>query len=94
MIYLLLLAQTIGGNQVNLPTADFNTTFTAVTQAVFGLTFLLSVLFVALGGFKYTTSNGDAQGIQKAKNTILYALIGMAVSLSAYAIVEFTMGNI
>lgn len=93
--YLLFLAQVrIGNNPINLPQANFNTSFAGITQAVFALTFLLSIIFAALGGFKYTTSNGDPQGIQKAKNTILYAVIGMAVSMSAYVIVEFVVGRV
>lgn len=95
ILHLLLLAQvSIGNNPVNLPQANFNTSFTSITQAVFAIAFLLSVIFVALGGFKYTTSNGDPQGIQKAKNTILYAVIGMAVSMSAYVIVAFVTGRV
>ena len=92
---LVILAQIdIGGNPVNLPQANANTSFEAIVQAVFAISFLLSVVFVALGGFKYATSNGDAQGVQKAKNTILYAVIGMVVSMSAYVIVEFVFARV
>lgn len=79
--------QSLFGNPINLPTARFEATFPAVAQAVFGISFLLSIIFVALGGLKYATSNGDPQGIEKAKNTIIYALVGMAVSMSAYVLV-------
>lgn len=95
MMYIMLtMAQSIGRNPVNLPNTNFNTTFPAIMQAVFGLAALLSVLFVAIGGFKYTTATGDPQGLQKAKGTIIYALIGLAISLSAYTIVEFVMGRL
>lgn len=93
ILYIFLsFAQSIGGNSVNLPTANATTSFEAITKAVFAISFLLSIIFTALGGFKYTTSAGDPQGVQKAKNTILYAVIGMAVSMSAYVIVEFVLG--
>jgi hypothetical protein len=42
-----------------------------------------------VGGLRYITSNGDAQGATSAKNTILYAIIGLIVAILAYAIINF-----
>lgn len=88
------MAQSIGGNRVNLPTASFDATFPNIVSTVLGIAILLSVLFVVIGGFKYTTSNGSSEGIKKAKDTILYAIIGLVISLSAYVIVQFVLETI
>lgn len=51
----------------------------------------VAVLFVVIGGFRLVISNGDPEGTSKAKSTILYAVIGLVVSLSAEALVSFAL---
>ncbi len=50
---------------------------------------VVCVIAIMIGGIMYTTSAGDATRLKTAKDTILYALIGMAVSISAFAIASF-----
>jgi hypothetical protein len=50
--------------------------------------------FVLYGGFRYVISNGNPDDISKAKDTIIKALIGMVVAMSAAAIVGFIVGNV
>jgi TRAP-type C4-dicarboxylate transport system permease small subunit len=54
----------------------------------------VAVVMIVIGGIKYTTSNGDSSAISSAKNTILYAVIGLVVALLAYAIVNFVISNL
>lgn len=54
----------------------------------------IAVLMIILGGFKYTTSNGDAEKIKSAKNTIMYSVIGLVVAILAYAIVDFVITSL
>ena len=49
----------------------------------------LAVFFIVFGGIKYIMSSGDANKTATAKNTILYAAIGLIVALAAYAITNF-----
>ena len=53
----------------------------------------VAVIMIIIGGIKYTISNGDSSQITSAKNTILYAVIGLVVALLAYAIVNFVVGQ-
>lgn len=75
-----------GGNETKL-----QTTIGSVLTAVYGLVGIIAVIFVVIGGFKYTTSQGDPGRVQQAKNTIMYALIGLAVTLLAFAITQFVL---
>jgi hypothetical protein len=43
------------------------------------------------GGIRYTTSGGNANSVTAAKNTILYAIIGLVVAIFAYAIVNWVL---
>lgn len=49
----------------------------------------ISVVMVIVGGFLYVTSQGDSGSVSKAKNTVLYAIIGLIVAFLAYAIVNW-----
>jgi hypothetical protein len=50
-----------------------------------------AVIMIILGGLKYVTSNGDANATSSAKNTILYAIIGVVVSALSQVIIEFVI---
>ena len=54
---------------------------------------IVSVIMIIIGGFKYVTSNGDANAISSAKSTILYAIVGLVIAALAQAIVQFVLGN-
>jgi len=53
----------------------------------------ISVLMLIIGGVRYTMSAGNDKAVAAAKNTILYAVIGVVVALLAYAIVNFVLGT-
>lgn len=54
---------------------------------------IIAVIMIIVGGIRYTVSNGDASNIKSAKDTILYAVIGLVVALLAYAIVNFVVAR-
>lgn len=54
---------------------------------------VISVIMIIVGGIRYTLSNGDSSRITSAKNTVLYAVIGLILSLLAFAIVNFVVGR-
>lgn len=80
------------------PTGDkvggSNGLFTKIINIVIYLTASISVVMVVLGAFKYVTSQGEASATKSAKDTILYALIGLFVSISAFVIVRFVIAKI
>ena len=54
---------------------------------------IVAVIMIIIGGIRYTLSNGDASQIKSAKDTVLYSVIGLIVSMLAYAIVNFVVGR-
>ncbi len=58
-------------------------------QWVIGIAGAVSAIFVVYGGIAYITSSGDSGKLQKAKNTIIYALIGLAIVALAEVITAF-----
>jgi uncharacterized membrane protein YjfL (UPF0719 family) len=47
---------------------------------------------IIIGGFMYVLSAGDQAKVTKAKDTVLYAVIGLVVTLLAFSIVKFVLG--
>ena len=54
----------------------------------------VAVIMIVIGGIEYVTSAGDPAKTKKAKDTILYSVVGLVVALLAYAIVNFVLTNI
>ncbi|MFZ3009986.1 MAG: TrbC/VirB2 family protein [Candidatus Microsaccharimonas sp.] len=52
---------------------------------------VISVLMIIIGGIMYATSAGEAGRIKTAKDTILYAIVGLAVAFFAFAIVNWVL---
>lgn len=55
---------------------------------------MIAVIMIVIGGIRYTTSNGDSSQTKAAKDTILYAVVGLVVAIMAFAIVNFVVGRI
>jgi hypothetical protein len=68
--------------------------FTNIVNIALFLIGALSVIMLIYGGIRYTTSGGDAKNVTAAKNTILYAIVGIVVAILAYAIVNFVIARL
>lgn len=66
----------------------------SILTIVFTITGSIALLVITVAGFRYTISHGDPQLIARSKNAIIYALVGLAVSLAAVAIVSFVVGRV
>jgi len=55
---------------------------------------LVAVVVIIFGGVQYMTSTGDAGKVKKAKDTILYGVIGLVICVLAFAIVNFIIANV
>lgn len=64
------------------------------TSALLFFAGAIAVVIIIFGGVRYVTSTGDAMRVKQAKDTILYGVIGLIVSILAFAIVQFIIQNI
>ena len=65
--------------------------FRTIVNTLLFLIGAVGVIMLILGGIRYTLSNGDAAAVKAAKDTILYAIIGIIVALLSYAIVNWVL---
>lgn len=86
---------TISPTDVGVPVVDAsNATLDRVLNAVFLVIGAVAILVLVLAALSYITSSGDAGKAKRAKEAILYAVVGIVVSLSAFGIVQFVLGKI
>jgi cytochrome bd-type quinol oxidase subunit 2 len=55
---------------------------------------VVAVIMIIIGGFRYITSGGDSSNISSAKNTIIYAIIGLVIVALAQFIVQFVLNKV
>ena len=68
--------------------------FQTITNILLFLIGAISVIMLIIGGIRYVISGGDQNQVTSAKNTILYAIIGIIVAFLAYAAVNFVVGSL
>ena len=67
--------------------------FSEITNVLLFIIGAIAVIMIVIGGLRYVISGGDAKQVDAAKNTILYAIIGIIVAILAYAIINFVTGT-
>ena len=67
--------------------------FNQITSFLLFIIGILSVVMIVIGGLKYVISGGNKDAVTSAKNTILYAIVGLIVALLAYSIINFVVGT-
>ena len=80
-----------GGTNTKTTVGDLIKTIVNALLFILGA---VAVIMIVIGGIRYTTSNGDASHVKAAKDTILYAVVGLVVAMLAYAIVYWVVVNI
>lgn len=68
--------------------------FTRITSIALYVIGAISVIMLIWGGLRYILSGGDSKKITDAKNTVLYAIIGLIIAFLAYAIIRFVLNSI
>lgn len=82
------------GNSGNNPLIGPDGTITKVTAFISYLTGIAVIIMLIIGGFMYVSSGGDAGKVASARETILYAVIGLVIVLFAQALIIFVLNRI
>jgi len=76
----------VGGGAITGIAAKVVNLFSIVVGAV-------AILMIIVGGFRYITSGGDSNRVGGAKNTLIYAIIGLVIVALAQVIVHFVLNT-
>ena len=74
--------------------AQFSSVITSLINLLLIVIGLVAVVVIIIAGFNFITSGGDTNKVTAAKNTILYAVIGLIIVVFAEAIVHFVIGTV
>lgn len=89
---------TIQGGAESAKGNDQGNDLTAIFQTVVNIMLFLigavAVIMLVIGGIRYVVSGGNSEQVTGAKNTIMYAIIGIVVAFLAYAAVSFVTTNL
>lgn len=77
-----------------LPQPNPNNVLPTVLNIVWIALGAVSLIVIIISGIRLMTSSGDPQATTKARNTIIYAAVGLAVAISAYTIVSLVIGRL
>jgi hypothetical protein len=78
------------------PTELFGTggVVTTITNVLLFIAGALSVIMLIIGGLRYTISGGNSTAVTAAKNTVLYAVVGLVIAFLAYAVINFVLSSL
>lgn len=65
-----------------------------IVSVVLSVVGIVAVIMIILGGIGFVTSQGDAAKVTKARNTLLYGVVGLVIALLAFAIVNFVLSSV
>ncbi len=83
----------LDAGQLNIPTTTGNQVLANGLNIAYFVAGTMAVIVIILAGFSFVTSGNDPGAVTKAKNAILYAVIGLVVILSAFVITQFVIGR-
>lgn len=89
------LAQTIDPNDLNVPKGSVtNNTVTDGLQILFGIFAAVAVLIIAISALRIVISRGKSEDVSRARDAIIFASIGLVISMMAFTIVTFVVERV
>lgn len=80
--------------QTGLPSVSAsNSQLQTLLQITFGILAGIAVLMIVIGALRYVISEGNPESTKKARATIIYAVVGLVICISAEAVVAFALSN-
>ncbi|MBW3538148.1 pilin [Candidatus Parcubacteria bacterium] len=85
------LQEGVSASRPDGATESLPNVFRTVANTLIFLVGAIAVIVLIIGGLRYVLSGGDPGGVKSAKDTILYAIIGIIVAILAFALVNFVI---
>lgn len=79
-------------DDINVPRAEASDVLASALTTTYFIAGIIAVIVLIVGGIMYATAAGDPNGVAKARNLILFSIIGLVVVVIAYAVTLFVQG--
>lgn len=73
---------------------EFNSLLGSIINFLIGVAAVISIFVIVIAGIQMATSQGDANRVAKARNMIIYGIVGLVIAILAFAIVNFVLYNV
>lgn len=87
-------AQSLTSTDVNIPNGSADQVLVVALNIAYFVGGIIAVIVIIIAAFTLVTNGGEPEAVKKARNSILYAVIGLVVILSAFAITWFVVGRL
>ena len=88
-----IVGTTIDPSKVGIPTNSADSVITNLLNVVYFAAGMVAVIVIIVSAFFYVVSQGDAGKIKRAKDGILYSVVGLVVVMVAFVITNFIIGR-
>lgn len=78
---------------VDQPVTDANAALAGILNTTYFWAGIIAVIVIVAAGYYFVTSSGDSAGVQRAKQAIIGASVGLIVILMAFVITQFVLGR-
>lgn len=85
---------TLTPRDIGVPGVGLGTTITLIVNILLYVAGVTAVGFIIFGGMRYILSQGNQQAVEDAKNTILYAVVGLIITALAYALINYVISKV
>ena len=86
---------TIDNSQIAVPkTTLTDSTIRTGLELVFGLAGGVALVVAVVSGLRFTLTQGDPAAVNRARNSLIFAIVGVVICLTAYSIVAFVLGKL
>lgn len=90
-----LAATGLNAEEVGIPTTTLSqSSMGSVLNQVYLWAGVIGVIVIIIAGYLYTMSSGDPAKTKRAKDAILYAVVGLVVIILAFTITQFVIGGV
>ncbi len=90
---LILGATKIDAGKAGVNNIDADSVIVGVLDTVYFISAIAAVIVIVIAGLLYTISDGDSAKVTRAKNAIVYAVVGLVIVMSAFVITGFVLGR-
>lgn len=90
---LMTFAQQIDADKVGVPTIDDSVLLRDILNLTYYVAGAIAVIVIISAGIFYVISSGDPGRVTKAKNLLLYSVVGLIIVMSAFVITNFVIGR-
>ena len=92
--YITNIADILSSKDINIPKTEPTTALPNLLKIVFAVAGAVSVLIITIAGLRMVLSQGNPESVNRARNTVIYAAIGLMVCVFGFAIVTFVLNKI